>query len=222
MLIILYNKDEASYDRFHKNVDNIYRSPYNNSILPENWVQRAELPEWVPGPTFKREIPEVKEFVRMVDDRWSVKIGTEIYEQYAFKVDENFFSVFSFPMIAGDPATALADIHSVVLSEEVAKKFFGKENAIGKTLELPSGENGAFEVFTVSGIVPKSPQNSSIKITMLLPLKLSERNNGGDKEWLNFYLNTFVVLHLEPTSKLLKPNLKKYMRQTQSNKSPMQ
>ncbi len=65
----------------------------------------------------------------------------------------------------------------------------------GKHWNCPLGENGSFEVFTVSGIVPKSPQNSSIKLTMLLPMKLNERNNGGDMEWLNFFLNTFVVLH---------------------------
>jgi len=209
MLIILYNKDEASYDRFHKNVDNIYRITVQQFDSSGKLSSTSGITGMVPGPTFKREIPEVKEFVRMVDDRWSVKIGTEIYEQYAFKVDDNFFSVFSFPMIAGDPAKALADIHSVVLSEEVAKKFFGNANAMGKTLELPSGENGAFEVFTVSGIVPKSPQNSSIKISMLLPLKLSERNNGGDKEWLNFYLNTFIVLQPGANIKTVEAKFKK-------------
>ncbi len=194
MLIILYNKDEVSYDRFHKNAANIYRITTQQLDSTGKLSSTSGITGMMPGPVFKREVPEVKEFVRMADDRVTVKVGTEVFEQQVFRVDENFFSVFSFPMIAGDPAKALSDIHSVVLSEEVAKKFFGSNNAMGKTLELPTGENNAFEVFTVSGIVPRSPQNSSIKLSMLLPMKLSQRDNGGDQLWLNFYLNTFVIL----------------------------
>ncbi len=195
MLIILYNKDEVSYDRFHKNAENIYRIT-NKRIDSTGKVSGTNgISGMMPGPTFKREIPEVKDFVRVQSERTAVKVGTEIFQQEGNYVDENFFSVFSFPLKAGDPKTALSDIHSVVLSEEVAKKFFGTSSAIGKTIELPTGEERKFETFTVSGIVPKSPQNSSIKIQMLLPMKLNTRNNGGDQEWLNFFLNTFVVLH---------------------------
>ncbi len=195
MLILLYNKDEVSYDRFHKNASEIYRITSKNMDSSGKVTRTSGITGMMPGPAFKREIPEVKDFVRVQSERLAVKIGTTIYEQDGLYADDNFFDVFTFPMKSGDRSTALKDMHAVVLSEEVAKKFFGKENAIGKTLELPLGENRSFEVFTVSGIVPKSPQNSSIKLTMLLPMKLNQRNNGGDQEWLNFFLNTFVVLH---------------------------
>ena len=145
----------------------------------------------------------------MQSERIAVKVGTEIYEQEGLYADSNFFSVFTFPMKAGDPAKALQDIHSVVLSEDIAKKFFGKENALGKTIELPLGKERSFEVFTVSGIVPKSPQNSSIKLSMLLPMALNERDNGGDKEWLNFFLNTFVVLHKDANVQAVVAKFKK-------------
>jgi putative ABC transport system permease protein len=195
MLIILYNKDEVSYDRFHKNAAHIYRITNTTYDSAGKKNGTNGITGMMPGPSFKREVPEVKDFVRVQSERIAVKVGTEIYEQDGLYADANFFSVFTFPMKSGDPAKALQDIHSVVLSEDIAKKFFGKENAIGKTLELPLGKDRAFEVFTVSGIVPKSPQNSSIKLSMLLPMSLNERDNGGDKEWLNFFLNTFVVLH---------------------------
>ena len=194
MLIILYNKDEVSYDRFHKNAASIYRITNTNLDSTGKVSRTSGITGMMPGPTFKNEIPEVKEFVRVQSERLAVKIGTDIFEQDGIYADENFFSVFTFPMTAGDPKKALIDIHSVVLSEEVAKKFFGKENAVGKILELPLGPDRSFEAFTVSGIVPKSPQNSSIKLTMVLPIKLNQRDNGGDKEWINFFLNTFVVL----------------------------
>ena len=76
----------------------------------------------------------------------------------------------------------MKDMYSVVLNEEVAKKFFGTSSAVGKTIELPTGDNGAFQNFTVAGIVPKSPQNSSIKIQMLLPMKLNLRESRADNQ----------------------------------------
>jgi putative ABC transport system permease protein len=195
MLIILYNKDEVSYDRFHKNAANIYRITIKRLDLQGKITGTNGITGMMPGPTFKRDIPEIKDFIRVQSERLPVKIGTDIFEQDGIYADDNFFSVFSFPLLAGNPKQALLDIHSIVLSDEVAKKFFGKTNAMGKTLELPLGDKRSFETFTVSGIVPKSPQNSSLKLSMVLPMKLNERNGGGDKEWINFYLNTFVVLN---------------------------
>ena len=209
MLIILYNKDEVSYDRFHQNAANIFRIT-NTQLDSSGKVSGTNgITGMMPGPAFKREVPEVAAFVRFQSERLPVKIGTDIFEQDGNYADENFFSVFSFPMIAGNPVKALQDVHSVVLSEEIAKKFFGTENAMGKTLELPLGKERAFETFTVSGIVPRSPQNSSIKLTMLLPMKLNERENGGDKEWINFYLNTFVVLHPKANLKAVEEKFRK-------------
>jgi putative ABC transport system permease protein len=195
MLIILYNKDEVSFDRFHENAKNIYRIT-TTSIAADGKVEGTNgITGMMPGPAFKREVPEVKDFVRVQSEQLPVKVGTTIFDQEALYVDDNFFSVFTFPLIAGNKATALKDIHSVILSEEVASKFFGKQNAYGKIIELPKGPNGAFESFTVAGIVPKSPQNSSIKIQMLLPVKTNQREGQEDVMWINFYLNTFVVLH---------------------------
>jgi len=195
MLIILYNKDEVSYDRFHQNAANIFRIT-STSIGADGKVARTDgITGMMPGPAFKREIPEVKEFVRLQGEQLPVKVGTEIFEQEAMYAEENFFSVFSFPLKVGNSREVLKDMYSVVLNEEVAKKFFGTASAIGKVIELPTGDNGAFQNFTVAGIVPKSPQNSSIKIQMLLPIKLNLREGRADNQWINFYLNTFVVLH---------------------------
>lgn len=195
MLIILYNKDEVSYDRFHENAPNIYRVT-NTRIGADGKVEGTNgITGMMPGPAFKREIPEVKEFLRLQGEQLPVKVGTAIFEQEATYVDENFFSVFSFPVKEGNRKVLMKDMYSVVLNEEVAKKFFGTSSAIGKTIELLTGDDGAFQNFTVAGIVPKSPQNSSIKIQMLLPMKLNLREGRADNQWINFYLNTFVVLH---------------------------
>ncbi len=194
MLIILYLKDEVSYDRFHKNADNIFRLTTKRKGPDGRLIGTDGITGMMPGPAFKAGVPEVKEFLRLHGERFSVKVGNNIFEQEATYVEENFFDVFSFPIRQGRKSEALRGMYSVVLSEPVAKKLFGTTAAFGKRLSIPTGENGAFEDFTVSAVVPKSPQNSSIKIEMLVPMKLNLRPGRTDNQWVNFYLNTFVVL----------------------------
>ncbi len=147
------------------------------------------------GPGFASDIPEIGTFVRIQGEQLPAKVGENIFEQDGMYADSNFFSVFTFPLKSGNPKTALSNMYSVVLSEEVAKKFFGNTDAMGKTIELPLGKERAFQQFEVTGIVPKTPQNSSIKIDMLLPMSLNEREGQRDDQWINFYLNTFFVLN---------------------------
>jgi len=209
MLIILYNKDEVSYDRFHANAGNIYRVTITSIDATGKVESNDGNTGMMPGPAFKRSIPEIKEFARVQSEQLPVKVGTEIFDQEALYVDDNFFDVFSFPLKEGNPKNVLKDMYSVVLNEEVAKKFFGTAAAVGKTIELPTGDDGAFQQFTVAGIVPKSPQNSSIKIQMLLPIKLNLREGRVDNQWINFYLNTFVVLHPDANIKRVEEKFKK-------------
>ncbi|TAE45356.1 MAG: ABC transporter permease, partial [Bacteroidetes bacterium] len=197
MLILLYTKDEVSFDRFHSQKDQIYRI-VSQRLNPDGSVSGKDAyTGMMPGPNFKADIPEIVDFVRVQGEQITVKIGNEVFEQEGLYADETFFSIFSFPLRSGDPKTALSDMYKVVLSEDVAKKLFGTADALGKTLELPTGEEGAFETFTVSGITPRSPQNSTLQIQLLLPMKLNEREGRMDGEWLNFFLTTFVVLHPE-------------------------
>jgi putative ABC transport system permease protein len=83
----------------------------------------------------------------------------------------------------------LKDPQSIVITEEVAEKYFGKKSVLGKTLSIDY--DGGFQPFTIAGIIKKTPQNSSIKVELLLPM---HRDKNTDKEWINFYLNTFMPL----------------------------
>jgi putative ABC transport system permease protein len=188
MLIVLYTKDEVSYDRFHKNVENIYRIT-STETSPEGKVNKFGITGMVPGPTFARQIPEIDKFVRLQGERFNIKKGTDILAQEATKVDSSFFSVFTFNFVEGSPKTALKDPQSIVITEEVAEKYFGKKSALGKTLSIDY-EDG-FQEFTISGVIKKSPQNSSIKVELLFPF---HRDKNPDNQWINFYLNTFVTL----------------------------
>lgn len=190
LLIFLYAKDELSYDRFHQNRDGIYRLT-STITSPDGNVTKLGVAGMVPGPSFAREIPELKSFLRLQEEYYTVRRGIEVFQQQALAVDSNFLSVFSFPLLEGNLQTALNDPYSIVLTDETAKKYFGKTDVIGQTLELKT--DSTFRSFTVTGIAKKAPQNSSIKFGMLLPMSF-KRLQGEDKDWLNFYLNTFFVL----------------------------
>ncbi|MCU0470431.1 MAG: ABC transporter permease, partial [Arcicella sp.] len=188
MLIVLYTKDEVSYDRFHKNVDNIYRI-VSTETSPEGKVNKFGITGMVPGPTFARQIPEIDKFVRLQGERFNIKKGTDVIAQEAHKVDSSFFSIFTFDFVEGSPKTALKDPQSIVVTEEIATKYFGKKSALGKTLSIDY--DGGFQPFTIAGVIKKAPQNSSIKVELLMPL---HRDKKHDNQWINFFLNTFVTL----------------------------
>lgn len=190
MLILLYTMDEVSYDRFNANSNKIYRL-VSTSTSPTGAVNKMASTGMMPGPAFKQQIPEVEDFVRLQDNSFIVKRGNDVFNQDALYADESFFSVFSFPVLRGNAKTALTEIHSVVLSEEVAEKYFGKQDALGQVLNLKV--NDAFQPFTVSAVIKQSPQNSSVKIKMLVPMKFGQ-SQFNDTHWFNFFLNTFFTV----------------------------
>ncbi len=192
MLIILYTKDEVSYDRFHANVDNIYRVTVKRIKPDGSTDMMGGFSGYFQGPKFTAGIPEIKTFVRYQSRQRDVKQGTEIKSQEVYYADTSFFSVFSFPLIAGNPATALQQPNSVVISEDIAIKYFGTTKALGKIMEFKNEDK--FEPYVVTGIAKKSPQNSSIKFDVLLPFKVPAEAEGSNENWFNFFLSTFVVL----------------------------
>ncbi|HTQ66874.1 MAG TPA: ABC transporter permease [Puia sp.] len=186
MLMMLYVKDEVSFDRFHKNVKNIYRIV---SKRKENKITATGL---LQGPRFKQNVPGIKAFVR-VDNRYEdIRTGTSVQSQSLLYVDSNFFSVFTFPLLSGDAKTCLREPHSIVLSEDAAKKQFGTTDAIGKIMMIK--EDSAFVTYRVTAIAKRCLQNSSIQFEVLLPFTESDADAKDTHNWFNSYLNTFVVL----------------------------
>ncbi|MEO6135053.1 MAG: ABC transporter permease [Ginsengibacter sp.] len=192
MLIILYIKDEVSYDRFQKDLPNIYRVVTENSRPDGIGKQKDGNTGYVQGPRFSQNVPGIKTFVRVQSGNEDIKNGAEIQSQELLNVDSNFFSVFSFPLLSGDAATCLSQPHSVVLSEDAAEKYFGSTNAVGKVVLVK--KEGVFVPYSVTAVSKKCPQNSSIKFEALMPFSYSLKDVENDENWFNFFLNTFVVL----------------------------
>jgi len=189
MLILLYTMDEVSYDRFNVHADKTYRLVVN-SINPAGVASKMASTGAMPGPTFKRLLPEIEDFVRIQSGNFTVKRGTEVFNEDALYADSNFFSVFTAPLVAGNAKNALSGDNTIVISEDLAKKYFGDQNAVGKILELK--DDTTFKPYTVTAVTKRSPQNSSIKIKMLVPFKAS--GSYKDDQWFNFYLNTFFTV----------------------------
>jgi len=190
MLIFLFAKDEITFDRFHKNGERIYHLTIEMTDSKGD-VSHSPCTGMMPGPSFKKSVPEIQDFVRIQFAGCDIKKEEDILSQHALWVDENFFSVFSFPVLYGNTINPLRDLHSVVISENLAKKYFGKSDVVGQTLQMNT--DSAFEAYTVTAVLKNSPLNSSIKADMLLPMKLHQTHEN-DTEWLNSFLNTFIVL----------------------------
>jgi putative ABC transport system permease protein len=168
MLILLYTKDELSYDQFHKNKAQIFR-------VIQNLKFGADAPQTIGittptvGETFAAEIPEVKQFVRINGESVTIKKkNNDVLTEQCMFVDNNFFTVFSFRLLEGNKRTALKDPHSVVLSKKTAIKYFGTDDAVGETLQIKKGDE--FENYTVSAIAENPPQNSSIKADLYIQI----------------------------------------------------
>ncbi len=198
LLAVLYVKDEQNFDAFHKLNPNLYRITTNMIANKGDKLQTIGGTGQVQGPAFKNAVPEVQQYVRVMGgDIFGDVIGGDktLHLQQLF-VDENFFSVFSFDLLHGNPQTVLRDINNVVITESTALKFFNSLNVLGKELQLdaePSAKRLGKPII-ITGVVRDLPKNSSIRFDILLPLKFMQLSFD-DTNWLNAYLGTFVVLH---------------------------
>ncbi|GAB3524125.1 ADOP family protein [Emticicia fontis] len=192
MLIMLYTKDEVSYDRFHTNSPNIYRIT-TQWINPDGSVKQGDgTTGYFQGPKFKDGVAEIQSFVRLRSDFRNIRQGTEIKGYGVLETDANFFSVFSFPLISGNPATALEKPKSIVLSDEMAEKLFKNTDVLGKTVDFV--EDDKLVPYLITGVAKKAPQNSSVKFDFLLPMIVNNESYQNNENWFSFFLNTFVVL----------------------------
>jgi putative ABC transport system permease protein len=188
ILIMLYVKDEVSFDRFHKNVNSIYRI-----ARKANGINLNGTTGFLQGPRFTQNVPGIKSFVRVQGGAEDIKNGTEVQEQGGvLHVDSNFFSVFTFPLLSGSPETCLTEPHSIVLSEDAAKKYFATTDAAGKVMMVK--EDTSFVPYKVTAIAKRCPQNSSLQFDALMPFKVSDADAKDTHNWFNSFLTTFVVL----------------------------
>jgi putative ABC transport system permease protein len=191
--IFQYVYFETSYDKFHANANRLYRIGISES---DNLAQFRATAATHPAvaPAMKAEFPEVVDFVRLVPPTVFVKTATVSYtdekgqskrfnESDFYMAEASFFNVFSFPLVAGDAKTALQKPGSMVMTETMAKKYFGNANPLGKNVEINK------RPFTITAVCKDVPENSHIKFNMLIELnKDFGLDNWGWPEFYNYVL----------------------------------
>jgi predicted permease len=161
-LILLWVQDELSYDRFHENVENLYAPTFSNGSR----VTPTALAEYL-----KAEYPEITHASRFrnIGDNLLKYEETEINENYGIAVDPDFLDMFTFRFLKGDPETALSDPASIVISESLAHKYFGKREAVGRILTF----NVRYDL-KVTGVFEDYPLNSHFRCAYMIPLQIPQ------------------------------------------------
>jgi len=192
LLIMLFVRNEFSFDRFHKNSDRIVRSWQHERVEGQDFINVVNpLPM---GPALQSSFPEVESTCRIYDLNAMVQKGDQSFNEDIKMVDSTFFSIFDFTLQNGAANKVLENPSSLVLTPEIAKKYFGTEDAIGKTLQIQLGENK--ELFTISAIAEPSPNASSIKYKMLIPFSNAHQlfRERLFHSWSNIFVETYVLL----------------------------
>ncbi len=189
-LIGMWVNDEVSYDRFHDEYERIYRV---TATLPEMKVHAAVTSAPIAF-AVKSEIPEIEESVRTTGPGSDlVQVGDLKFEEKGhIYADSNFFRVFTFPFIKGDREKALLNPEGIVITEEMAMKYFGTTDVLEKTIR-----KGNKDDFTVTGVIADIPTNSHIQFDFLQPMRYLARTSNDLKNnvWDNFNYYTYLKLH---------------------------
>jgi len=190
ILIFLFVRYEMSYDRNHDKAERIYRMAQEDAATGK----RSAITPNPMGPELTSEIPEISYAVRINDVHSKLLVSYQnrfFKEEHFVLADPEFFQVFSFPLIKGDPHTVLKDKFSVVISEEMAEKYFGREKPIGKVLHV----DNQFD-FMITGVMKNIPRNSHFCCDFLASFACADDLywNGFSEDRTQSSLHTYILL----------------------------
>lgn len=188
LLIGLYVFHELSYDRFHEKADRIVRVTFRANMNSNKINEAHVMPPT--AQSLLRDFPEVREATRLrqTGELLLAKGNDLIRENAVAFVDANFFGVFSFPLVNGNPKTALVRPNTVVISEKMARKYFGDANPVGKIL----APKGSRQVLQVTGVMADFPVNSHVRYDFLIAM--AGLDEAKSTSWMQSEFYTYLVL----------------------------
>ncbi|MBD0259830.1 MAG: ABC transporter permease, partial [Cytophagales bacterium] len=198
VLLLLWAQDELSYDRFHRNAPSMYRvvAHFGTEGSRQTWENTQG-----PVATYAlKEVPGVQNAARVTRnyDMTLFTHGNNTFtESNNAYVDPAFFTLFDFGLVKGDPRKPFPDKHAVVLTESMARKYFGTGEPLGKVIQVDRKDN-----FTVSGVVKDLPANSSIRFDFFFSMDLVKEKHyppgsywkNLDSDWGNYKLTSYLLL----------------------------
>lgn len=193
IIIMLFVQEELSFDRFHEKADRIYR--IRQQFTFSGKVRDSiRVPSWI-GPALIKDYPEVEDAARLI--RWAGKVSTgqKRFEETLFFTDPSFLRIFSFPLLKGDADSVLSGPSDVVISQKLAKKYFGDQDALGRVLTVDGKSD-----FKITGILADFPKNSHIQLDFLGNFNHA-RNIFGEERFIKdrIIAYTYILLN-DPSS----------------------
>ncbi|MCW3074565.1 MAG: hypothetical protein JWP69_1634 [Flaviaesturariibacter sp.] len=193
ILVMLFVRSEWSFDRFHSKADRIHRA-WLQEFYQGEIFNSAATP--IPlGPTLQGALPDAEAICRAAPLRPMVTYNNNTFSESVAMVDSNFFNVFDFGLKTGERQALLRTTNSIVVTESIAKKYFGANNPVGKDLQLQLGDDKV--LFTVTGILNDLPLESSLQFGMVIPFSNAPYVYSEDartKAWSNVVVQTYVLL----------------------------
>ena len=188
ILILLWIQNELSYDRFHEKGDRIFTANNRDKFNGEVWAWNT-TPK-ILGPTMKLEYPaDVEDIARANSTTFLLSIGDKHLNSEGIFTDSGFLTMFSLPLLQGNASKALNEISDIVITQKLAQKLFGTDNALGKIIKIDSSDN-----FTVTGVLKDLPNNTAFDFEYLLPWSYMKKINQDDEYWGNNSIKTYILL----------------------------
>ncbi len=193
LLIMLYINYEYSFDKFHINHNRIYRVLTEMNIVYQDKTVVNGTPNVIVE-VLKNDYPEIEYAAKVYNDPDSdlLKIGNREFNEDGFYfVDPDFFKIFSYPLVDGDPELSLGEPFTILITKEIAKKYFGDENPVGKVLNL----NNRYDL-KVTGVLEERPENTHLKADIITSFKTYEKIRGDRYSitWDSFNYSSYFLL----------------------------
>lgn len=209
LLLGMYTWHELTYDNFHEKKDRIFLVGVHQKDGDEEGESGSTTPPT--GPALKEFFPEVEATVRLCNwfsDVFVTRGDKKFAEDNIIAADSSVFDVFTFQFIAGDPATALTEPNSVVITEGIARKYFGNENPLGNSLHFEH----FFNECVVTGIIKELPDNSHLNIDILLSLSSLKAIGFDFGHWANHTFATYVLLRDDAAKDKIESQMPKFLQ----------
>jgi len=196
ILILLWVQDELSYDRFHENAGRLFRVVDHEVFSNGDFLIFTSNPPAL-GPILKDDYPEIVNTARYT--RLSgrvIKHEDLVFNEDGFAcVDPSLFEMFMFPFVSGNAKTVLSDPYSMVITEEMASKYFGAEDPMGKTIRVDNRLD-----FQVTGVIRNIPSNSHLRFSFVIPFQTVQDFGRRNEGWDSFFCRTYVLLDKNASS----------------------
>ncbi|MDT3401660.1 ABC transporter permease [Mucilaginibacter terrae] len=204
-IILFWIQDEVTFDRFFDKQDRLYLTYNRSKVEKEIWAWQT-TPK-IMAPTMKAAYPEVEDATRINDANYLFTVGNKHLNVHGYHADPGFFNMFSFPLVKGNPKTALSSTSGIAITEKLAVKLFGNEDPMGKIIRIDSNAH-----FKVTALIKDLPANTRFKFEYLMPWSYLKTIGQDDQWWGNNSVKTYVLVKPNVTEAAINAKIKNITR----------